>query len=175
MTMAPDVPWSAYLEEAAWRFTEAARQGEPIVTLSGGRPRSTTRELVPRLLYEGEPSLIFGDGDTGKSLVGIALAAAVHSGAALPFGLKPARAVMAAYLDWEASDETADERLSMLAAGLGIDPPAIVYKRMRRPLVDEAAPLAAELARRGVGFIVIDSGLQRRVANRPTLEASSGR
>src|SRR4030095_15652735 len=32
--IAPDVPWAEYLEEAAWRFTQAARQGEPIVTLT---------------------------------------------------------------------------------------------------------------------------------------------
>ncbi len=47
--IAPDVPWSGYLEEAAWRFTQAARQGEPIVTLTG-TVTSPTRELVPRFL-----------------------------------------------------------------------------------------------------------------------------
>jgi hypothetical protein len=152
----PDVSWGAYLEEAAWRFTEAVRQGEPLVTLTG-TPASPTRELMPRMLYEGEPTLLYGDGDTGKSLVALAIAAAVHSGTSLPFGLKPIRAVPVAYLDWETSRDTLEMRLAPLAAGLGIDPPAIAYKRMRRPLVDEAAALAAEFARRGIGFVVIDS------------------
>src|SRR5262249_28774125 len=57
---APDVPWRAYLEEAAWRFTQAAREGEPLVTLTG-RPTSPTRELIPHLLYEGEPTLLYAD------------------------------------------------------------------------------------------------------------------
>jgi len=154
--IATDVPWSGYLEEAAWRFTQAARQGEPIVTLTG-TTSSPTRELLPRFLYEGEPTVVYGDGDIGKSLVALTLAVAVHSGAALPFGLKPVRAVPAAYLDWETSRDTLEMRLALVAAGLGIEPPAIVYKRMTRPLVDEAAALAADFARRGIGLIVIDS------------------
>lgn len=154
--LAPEFPWREYLEGAAWRLTQAARQGEPIVTLTG-TPSSPTRELLPRLLYEGEPTLLYGDGDVGKSLAALAVAVAVHSGTALPFGLKPVRAVPAAYLDWETSRDTLEARLALVAAGLGIYPPAILYKRMTRPLVDEAAALAAEFARRGIGFVVIDS------------------
>jgi AAA domain/Toprim-like len=154
--IAPDVSWADYLEEAAWRFTQAARQGEPIVTLTGATS-SPTRELMPRFLYEGEPTLVYGDGDTGKSLVALAIAAAATSGAALPLGLKAVRPVPAAYLDWETSRDTLEVRLALIAAGLGIDPPAVLYKRMTRPLVDEAAELAAEFARRSIGFVVIDS------------------
>ena len=154
--LAPGLPWGDYLEDAAFRFTRAARQGEPLVTLTG-KVASPTRELMPRLLFESEPTLIFADGDTGKSLFALAVAVAAHAGVSLPFGLKPARAVPAAYLDWETGRDTIESRLSLLAAGLGIDPPAVLYKRMTRALVDEAPALAAEFARRGIGFIVIDS------------------
>jgi hypothetical protein len=152
----PRHPWGAYLEHAAWRFTWAAREGEPLIPLTGS-VTSPTRELMPRLLYEGEPTLIYGDGDTGKSLVGLSLAVAVHSGTVLPYGLQPVRAVPAAYLDWETSRDTLEERLGLVSAGLGIDPPPILYKRMIRPLVDEVGALAAEFARRGIGFVVLDS------------------
>lgn len=154
--LAPDRPWGGYLEEAAWRFTCASREGEPLAPLTG-RATSPTRELVPRLLYEGEPTLIYADGDTGKSLCALAVAAAVHAGTPLPFGLSPARAVAAAFLDWETSRDTVEARLAQVAAGLGIAPPAVLYKRMVRPLVDEAGALAAEFARRRVGLVVIDS------------------
>lgn len=152
----PGRPWGDYLEQAAWQFTQAARQGEPLVTLTGVAT-SPTRELLRHFLYEGEPTLLFGDGDTGKSLFAISVAVAVHSGAALPFGLKPVRPAAAAYLDWETSRDTAETRVGLVAAGLGIDPPPIIYKRMTRPLVDEAAALAAEFARREVGLVVVDS------------------
>lgn len=153
---APGLPWSDYLEDAAFRLTLAARQGEPILTLTG-KVTSPTRELMPRLLYEGEPTLVYADGDTGKSLFALTVAIAMQSGRALPFGLRPARAVLAAYLDWETGQDTAEAREGLIAAGLGIDPPPILYKRMTRPLVDEAHVLAADFAKRGVGFVVIDS------------------
>ena len=149
--------WGERLEQAAWHFTEAARAGEPLMTLTGLRTSSTTRALLPRLLYEGEPTLVFGDGDTGKSLFALAVAVAVQSGTALPFGLKPLRPVPTVYLDWETHPDTVDERLTVVAAGLGIDPPPLLYKRMTRPLIDEAAALAAEFARREIGFVVVDS------------------
>jgi hypothetical protein len=153
---ASGLPWGNYLEQACWLLTEEARRGEPIVTLTG-RVTSPTRELLPRFLYEGEPTLVYGDGDTGKSLVALTLAAAVQSGAALPCGLKPLRPAPAAYLDWETSRDTIEARLGLVAAGLGIDPPAIIYKRMARPLVDECLVLAADFARRRIGLVVIDS------------------
>jgi 5S rRNA maturation endonuclease (ribonuclease M5) len=153
---APGLPWDEYVEDAAYRLTQAARQGEPLVTLTGAMP-SPTRELLPRFLYEAEPTLIIGDGDTGKSLTGAAIAVAVRSGSALPFGLKPLSAVPVAYLDWETSRATVDERVAFLSAGLGIDPPPIQYKRLARPLVDEVAQLAAEFARLGIRLVIVDS------------------
>jgi AAA domain-containing protein len=61
--------------------------------------------VVPRLLYEGEPTLLYADGDTGKPLVGLTLAAAVHSGTGCP-AVSSQRAVPTAYLDWETSQDT---------------------------------------------------------------------
>jgi hypothetical protein len=154
--LVPDVPWSGYLDEAAYTMTQAAREGDPLVALTG-RPPSPTAALVPRFLYEGNPTLLYADGDTGKSLVALTLAAAVQTGTALPCGLTPSRAVPSAFLDWETDQETAEGRLALIAAGLEIDPPAILYKRMKRPLVDEATALAADFARHGIRFVVIDS------------------
>jgi hypothetical protein len=65
--------------------------------------------------------------------------------------------VPAAYLDWETSRDTMEGRLALVATGLGIPPPPLLYKRMTRPLVDEAATLAVEFARQGIGLVVIDS------------------
>jgi hypothetical protein len=152
----PGPRWGEYLEQAAYRLTQAAREGEPLVTLTG-RVSSPTRALVDRMLYPGEATLVYADGDTGKSLFALALAAGVCAGISLPWGLKPSTPVLAAYLDWETSRDSMEARLGPLAAGLGITPPPIVYKRMTRPLVDEAPALAVEFARRKVGLVIVDS------------------
>jgi hypothetical protein len=154
--LSPGQRWGEFLEDGCWRFTRAVRDGDPTETLTG-KPTSVTRELLPNFLYEGEPTLLFGDGDTGKSLVAVTLAVAVQSGVGLPFGLRPTRAVPAAILDWETTRDPVDARAGMAAAGLGVDVPPILYKRMARPLADQAGALAGEFAERGVGFIVIDS------------------
>jgi AAA domain len=148
-------PWRLMLERAVRATRDAVRQGDPMVTLTG-RPTSPTRALLPPLLYEGQPTELFGDGDTGKSLVALAVGISVQSGTGLP-GLKPMRIVRVAYLDWETHLDDMEARHAPLAAGLGIAPPAIVYKRMTRPLVEEATTLAAEFSRRQIGFVVVDS------------------
>jgi len=155
---APEIPWSERLEDACYRLTAAVREGEPIVELTGAEDAPPVRELLPRLLYEGQVSMVFADGDTGKSLLALALAIAMRSGAALPFGLRPTVTVPVAFLDYETSSAVHDERLRLLSAGLGlVPPPRLYYKRLYRPLVDEAAALAPELARRHVGLVVVDS------------------
>jgi len=152
----PEIPWRAHLEEAAWRFTEAVRVGEPLTTLTG-QTTAGPALLLPGWLYEGEPTLLYADGDTGKSLTALTLAVAMQTGCALPGALLPVRAVPAAYLDWETTKNTLDERLGRVAVGLGVDPPPLLYKHMTRPLVDEVGRLSVEFAKQQVGFVVMDS------------------
>jgi AAA domain len=153
---APDVSWGEYLEEVCVRLTAASRDGEPIVELTG-RPTAPTLELMPGFLYEGDITLCFADGDTGKSMFALAIGVAVKSGVVLPCGLRCALRLPVAYLDYETTRDTHEHRLGLLSAGLGIDPPAIFYKRMFRPLADEASALAPELVRRHVGLVIVDS------------------
>jgi hypothetical protein len=150
------VPWRTIIEVACREPVKALRASDKFVTLTG-KVHSPARELLPRLLYEGEPTLLYGDGDTGKSLTATAVAVAVQAGLALPFGLKPAQAVPVAILDWETSQDTVETRLALLAAGFGIVPPPILYRQMTRPLIEEASTLAAEFSRRGIRLVIIDS------------------
>ena len=83
---APRTTWMPYLKEAAWRFTQAVREGEPVVTLQG-QTTAGPEMLLPGWLYAGEPTLLYADGDTGKSLTALTLAVAMHAGVALPGGL----------------------------------------------------------------------------------------
>ena len=150
------VPWRVMLERACRETVHAVREGEPMVTLTG-TSAGPPRELLPRLLYEGEATTIFGDGATGKSLAAMAIAVAMQSGVALPFGFRPARPTRVLYLDWERSRNTAEYRMALLAAGLGVDPPGITYKAMHGPLAAEADTLAAECSRRDFGVVIVDS------------------
>ena len=59
---------------------------------------------------------------TGKSLMAVTLAVAVHAGIALPGGLTPVRAVPSAFLDWETSRDTIESRVALLLADLATGP-----------------------------------------------------
>src|SRR5262245_61883273 len=126
--------WRPMLERMCRETARAARQGEPLITLRG-RVVAPPPELMRGLLYEGQSTAIHADGDTGKSLFATAIATAMDSGAPLPCGLRPMRSVLSAYLDWETTEEVVDGRVALVAAGLGITAPQILYKRMTRPLV----------------------------------------
>jgi hypothetical protein len=82
----PGLPWGAYLEEALWQFTHVVREGEPLVTLTG-KITPPSAALLPAMLYPGEPTQVYADGDTGKSLLATGLAVAMASGTEFPCGL----------------------------------------------------------------------------------------
>ena len=153
----PEVPWRAHFEEAAFRFTMKAREGEPLKVLTGQLDTAATEVLLPGWFYAGLSTLLYADGDTGKSMTALAFCVAMSTGRSLPAGLTPTRSVHAAYLDWETSESITNERLRFLANGFGIPPPPVLYKHMTRPLVEEIGPLSMELAHRKVGLVVIDS------------------
>jgi hypothetical protein len=129
------------------------------VILTGAR--STGRkEIIPGLVVENDTTSIYGHGNSTKSLTALLVGCVVHPGeriARLPSPLRPTRQTPVAYLDWETDAETVNDRLGRLAAGLGIEPPPILYRRMTRPLVEVATGLAADFRRRGIGLVVIDS------------------
>jgi AAA domain/DnaB-like helicase N terminal domain len=154
---APSAEWRSRLEETCARLTAAAREGEPIVELSGEAPL-VTPDLVYPLLLDGQTTLLFADGDSGKSLLSVALAVAVASGRTLPGGLRARRQAPVLVLDWEGDRESWDGRLRALCAGLGMDvPEGIHYRRMTNALADDVAVLSAEAARLRVGLVIIDS------------------
>ena len=62
------------------------------------------------------------------------------------------------YLDWEENSNETARRFQWMANGLGISVPTnIVYRRMKRPLVEEINMVRAEAVRRNVGLVIVDS------------------
>ncbi len=153
----PADPWRAMLDRACRAVAVAMREGEPVVALSPVRA-ADSRHLVPRFLIQGETNLIFGDGGSGKSLLAETLAAAVAVGAPLACGLTPTATCPALILDWETCRDEHEDRLAGIAAGFGCPRiSGLFYRRMARAVADEAAVLRREIARLGVGLVVVDS------------------
>ncbi len=149
--------WEAIIERVCRESAEAFRQGAPIVALGPVAP-TATRELVEKLLPLGETTVLFGDGGSGKSYLGLAVALALATGTPLPAGLRPTQRTRTLLLDYETTEDEHQERLHNLIAGLGIDyTEGIFYRSMVRSVVDEAPLLRTEIARLGVGAVIVDS------------------
>jgi hypothetical protein len=154
----PAAPWRGMLDRACRAVALAMRKGEPIVALKPLRA-GESRHLVPCFLLHGETNLIFGDGGSGKSLLAEMIAAAVAAGGIpLACGLTPTATCPALILDWETCREEHEDRLAAIAAGLGRPGLAgLFYRPMARALADDGSVLRHEIARLGVGLVVVDS------------------
>ena len=155
---APVAPWAVVLERACRLAALHVRAGEPVICLMPRRAPAT-RHLVAKLLLAGQTNVLFGDGDSGKSLTALALAIAVSTASPLPAGLLTTGLPLPVlYLDYEGCQDDHEDRLADLMAGLGLtEAPPILYRPMVRPLADEAAFIRAQISQHGVGCLVIDS------------------
>jgi hypothetical protein len=154
-----DVPWRERLEHACRLVTDQLRAGSPLVVLRP-RPRvAADRDLIEHVLPAGETSLLYGDGDSGKGWLTLLMAVALDTGLGFPY-LRPNRqGIRVAYLDWESTEDEIAARVDGLSRGLGLTrlPERLLYRSMSRALADEASRLRADLAREGVGFVIVDS------------------
>ena len=115
---------------------------------------------IPPILEAGEHTILFGDGNSGKSTFGLALALSVAHGIDLIPGIQADVRCRALYLDWETNKYTHARRERSLLAGINADLPnrQVLYKRMMSPLADAASEIASLVKAHGIGLLIIDSG-----------------
>jgi hypothetical protein len=156
---APVAPWALVLERACRLAALHIREGEPVICLMPRRAPAT-RHLIAKLVLAGQTNVLFGDGDSGKSLTALTLMVAAGVPCALPAGLVSSSSdpVRGLYLDYEGSPADHEDRLACALEGLGLtEAPPILYRQMVRPLADEAAFIRSQISQHQVGFVVVDS------------------
>lgn len=150
------IDWREVLEQLAVQVLALERAGDPTETI-GDRPLAM---VAPRVIDPYLPeavSLLWAPQGTGKSTFAVAVALTLETYAEVIPGWHPRTERRVMVLDWEASGQEWNDRLLRVAAGVGLEPPVIAYRRMRRPLADHVEDLAAEMDRRSIGFLVVDS------------------
>jgi hypothetical protein len=154
-----NVPWLALVTAACARVTKDYRTPTPTLDLSEVDITGGVPSLVPGFLPEDETTILYGDGESAKSLTALRIAISCHFGPnlALPWGVRPARGVNVLYLDWETTPKTVASRLDRLCRGLGGDRPPIAYRQMLRPLEDEVGALRFQISREKIGLVIVDS------------------
>ncbi len=151
--------WDAIIEYACVSVLEAFREDElePAVNLRDLKEPKDEGMLVSPILPLNEPSIIFGEGGTGKSLLSLWIGGLVSEG--FGFDWISAKQKNVLYLDYETSEDEFKRRGDKLASGMGMDEPYenIWYRRYSRPLIEMVEHVRAEIDKHNIGFIVVDS------------------
>jgi hypothetical protein len=137
------------------------RAGEPF-NLVGHRPISdrSTRRLIDPWLPLGKPASIHSPWGAGKSTVGAAVVTTLELGVeVIPGWPPPSEPVKCLILDWESDVDEWNDRLALIAAGVGATWPALsaMHRRCRHPLDEQVEKVAEAIARNQIGFLLIDS------------------
>jgi hypothetical protein len=156
-TIVPDLPWRSILEVTCRATARALRESTATVALRGRRATGP-RHLIDPVAPLGQIAVGFGDGGAGKGNLAVAFALAVGEAVSLPGAIYATARCPVLYLDWETDQDDLDDRVALLARGFSLAAVTkLHYRRMVRPLTEEASALRAEVSRLGIGFVIIDS------------------
>jgi energy-coupling factor transporter ATP-binding protein EcfA2 len=150
--------WKPMLDRACQLVARHLRTGDPAVAMVLRPPGDAPRWLVNDWMPLGEITVLYGSGGSAKSLLTLALALAGILGHTLggPWQVGSLKRVL--YLDWEANRQTHEARAWGLAHRIETPPAgALLYRRLRRPLIDVIGEVRTEAERHKVDFVAMDS------------------
>ncbi|MBI2059545.1 MAG: bifunctional DNA primase/polymerase [Nitrospirae bacterium] len=148
------IGWAGMLESVAVLAIERIKTGDPVEFLNAPMTARDTRWLIDRIVTLGVPTILFGDGGTGKSLLALACAVA-HQGGCGPLMDSCNTWGKAFYLDWESDSDEHKARLRQMVTDQGLPP--IGYRRCIGPLYDQRRQIKRLVGEGGYSFIVYDS------------------
>jgi len=152
----PKVNWANIVDSMCMEVVLSYQQGEPALDLSE-QEIVPCQYLIKPLLLKGEVNLVYGEGQSGKSMTAD-YACTLLSLPESHNGLDVDGATCL-YLDWETSKEVHARRTAWIARGMGVPRPSIHYRRMTAPLADDLYAVRNLVERHDIDFIVLDSGL----------------
>lgn len=153
-----DMDWYDGLEILCQNVLIAESKSEDITEV--GQDERTPWEqnwLVEPFVLRDRTCMIFGPGGVGKSLIALTTGVSVATGEEIIPGVHPMVEGRVLYLDWETSATTINDRVQAIAAGHGISPPKLLYRRCVKPLAEDLEELAAIISSKDVKLVIVDS------------------
>jgi hypothetical protein len=143
--LADDMDWEGWLSELCFRVIQAERTGDSISLLADVDlpPEAGEFDLHGWTLPKKQPTILFGDGGSAKSLLSLWAAGQI--------ALTGSRVL---YADWESDGADHRRRLDKLYP---LALPPILYARCERPLIIEADRLRNICLEHAVEFVILDS------------------
>lgn len=152
----PDFDWRGAVRQLAEWSIDASRKGMPVEHLDIPPTATNTPWLLRPLMPQGLTTLLYGDGEVGKSWIALYFAVCAAEGIAPSVDIQASPPVKVLYLDWECDRETHARRVRQLCMERGRSP-RIFYREMHRPLVKDIERVQEICADNSIGLIVVDS------------------
>lgn len=155
--LCPGPLWDTVIETICVRTVTQHREGSPAERLEPTEQDRAAWFICNPLVYERHPTLIYGPGESGKSLFALYVACLLASGgtstnlAVAPDGHE------VLYLNWEMQAPEMRARVRQLRAAHPELSKTPWHRWMHLPLVACAAEIRRDIQRYGIGVVVIDS------------------
>lgn len=149
--------WHAIIVQACAVVAKQYRAPSPVLDLSEVDTSLGVEYLIPGLVPLDETTVLYGDGESAKSVTALRIAASVTLGQVLPWEDRATRICPVLYLDWETNPRTVAGRLKRIALGMQTSVPTIHYRQCFRSLNDELPNIREEIDKRKIGLVVVDS------------------
>lgn len=153
----PELFWERLLNHATTTCRSLAKQGDPLQYIRDAVTPVGGLWSIPKIALSTLPTIWFGDGDSGKSLVALIAAVALHTGGPVG-GMVPSVQKRCMWLDFEFDMWAHKERMmAILGTRNSSDLPDIGYLKCTNPLEFEVDRIRAAMREHGTEFVIIDS------------------
>jgi hypothetical protein len=152
-----DAPWASMLEQVCILTMRELRLGEPIESLQPTIEDHPAWFVLNPLLYDKNPTVLYGPGDSMKSYFALYCGLLLASGITGPNLMVSPDPWKVLFLDWEMSSQDVRGRVKMLQAG---DPRLTGtpdYRRCYQPLADDVNELKKIVSDGEYDVLIIDS------------------
>ena len=148
--------WETMIELLCQQTADEFRKPNEATWIGATEPPEVEYRLHP-FAPMGEPSMIYGEGGSGKSYLALTMCIAITFGINIA-GMVPKKGRVM-YLDYETSQNVMERRIRMLARSLGLslDDPMILYYRGTQALQKDAQSIRANIINHQIDHLVIDS------------------
>lgn len=153
-----EINWTEPLETLSRLCSAHLRAGEPIVDLREYMQRPHAQWALAKLILDDQPTILFGPGGTGKSLISLAAMVSLDLGLTI-LGLSPTPGHHGIYLDWESTsyEHGGRYRQIMEGAGASAEEHEMLHLPCAGPLSDNATRIKQHIDTKGVTFAILDS------------------
>ena len=157
MTALHDAPWSHMLEQVCILALRQLREGEPIQSLLPSAEDHPAWFVLNPLLYDKNPTVLYGPGDSLKSYFALYCGMLLASGICGPGLAVSPDPWKVLFLDWEMSVQDVRGRVKMIQAGDNRLVNVPDYRRCYQPLADDIHELKKIVGDGGYDVLLIDS------------------